>query len=207
MGECGGLLLRETKSYGAVRSNANMVTIDSKSKLHQLRPNDTLQSLAIKYGVSVEKLKRANKLWSNDSFYLKETLLIPCPVLDSGNTTMVDAEAVQENDAPEPQSGECQEKEEDCQRETKECFEDIFSKIDGQIKEYKQSLKHQVGSESYNTFNEMLSKIDDQIQFHKERNPQSQGLELAYETGYQKVTFYNSYTPPKRHRVALEHGI
>ena len=44
------------RSYGTCRSNHQSVmltVIDSRSLIHKLEPSDTLQGLAIKYGVSV----------------------------------------------------------------------------------------------------------------------------------------------------------
>lgn len=79
MNESGGLLARSSRGYGAVRRNDMVTKTDLKMISHKLEPSDTLQSLAIKYDVSVERIKRVNKLWSNDSILTKETLLIPCP--------------------------------------------------------------------------------------------------------------------------------
>lgn len=57
MGESGGLLSSgddsHTRSYGAVHSNNMLTNVNSKLLLHKLEPSDSLQSLAIKYGVSV----------------------------------------------------------------------------------------------------------------------------------------------------------
>nr|2DJP_A Chain A, Hypothetical protein SB145 [Homo sapiens] len=44
---------------------------------HQLEPGDTLAGLALKYGVTMEQIKRANRLYTNDSIFLKKTLYIP----------------------------------------------------------------------------------------------------------------------------------
>lgn len=54
--EAGSSLLNNTvsstKSYGA--TNSRMLTvIDSKVITHKIKPTDTLQGLAIKYGVTV----------------------------------------------------------------------------------------------------------------------------------------------------------
>jgi len=47
--------------------------------IHPLQSRDTLQGLAITYGVTVEAIKRQNKLLSSDSnsLFLRQTLLIP----------------------------------------------------------------------------------------------------------------------------------
>ena len=44
---------------------------------HQIKPNETLQGIALKYGKTTEELKRVNKLWTSDSLFLREYLFIP----------------------------------------------------------------------------------------------------------------------------------
>ncbi|XP_014667822.1 PREDICTED: lysM and putative peptidoglycan-binding domain-containing protein 2-like [Priapulus caudatus] len=57
-------------------SSVNLATISGHYIKHNVEPSDTLQGVALRYGVAVEKIKRANKLWSNDTLFLK-TLYIP----------------------------------------------------------------------------------------------------------------------------------
>jgi len=40
-------------------------------------PGETLQGISLKYSVPIEKIKRANRLWSNDLAFIKETLIVP----------------------------------------------------------------------------------------------------------------------------------
>ncbi|XP_028984722.1 lysM and putative peptidoglycan-binding domain-containing protein 1 [Betta splendens] len=71
----GGGVLRGSRSvsYGSlVRSPVRQRRIE-----HKLQPGETLQGLALKYGVSMEQIKRANRLYTNESIFLKSTLLIP----------------------------------------------------------------------------------------------------------------------------------
>ncbi|XP_032568792.1 lysM and putative peptidoglycan-binding domain-containing protein 1 [Chiroxiphia lanceolata] len=44
---------------------------------HRLQPGDTLQGLALRYGVTMEQIQRANRLYTSDTIFLKPTLLIP----------------------------------------------------------------------------------------------------------------------------------
>ncbi|XP_058275108.1 lysM and putative peptidoglycan-binding domain-containing protein 1 isoform X2 [Hirundo rustica] len=44
---------------------------------HRLQPGDTLAGLALRYGVTMEQIQRANRLYSSDTIFLKATLLIP----------------------------------------------------------------------------------------------------------------------------------
>ena len=38
-----------------------------------------VSAISLKYNISIQQLKKQNRLYTNDSFYLKETILIPCP--------------------------------------------------------------------------------------------------------------------------------
>ncbi|XP_041356213.1 lysM and putative peptidoglycan-binding domain-containing protein 1-like isoform X2 [Gigantopelta aegis] len=44
---------------------------------HMVSSTDTLMGIALKYNVTVEEIKRVNKLWTNDSLFLREHLLVP----------------------------------------------------------------------------------------------------------------------------------
>ncbi|KAJ8290098.1 hypothetical protein GJAV_G00008680 [Gymnothorax javanicus] len=75
-GDKGLLRGNRTRSYGSlVRSPLSPVRLLRIE--HQVQPGDTLQGLALKYGVSTEQIKRMNKLYTNDSIFLKKSLSIP----------------------------------------------------------------------------------------------------------------------------------
>ncbi|XP_062848551.1 lysM and putative peptidoglycan-binding domain-containing protein 1 [Trichomycterus rosablanca] len=65
---------QRTKSYGSLTSS---LSIRQKRIEHEVQPGETLQGLALKYGVSMEQIKRANRLYTNDSIFLKKFLYIP----------------------------------------------------------------------------------------------------------------------------------
>nr|CAD7451995.1 unnamed protein product [Timema tahoe] len=44
---------------------------------HFIMEGDTLQGIALKYGVTMEQVRRENLLWASDSLFLRESLLIP----------------------------------------------------------------------------------------------------------------------------------
>ncbi|GIX94666.1 lysM and putative peptidoglycan-binding domain-containing protein 2 [Caerostris darwini] len=44
---------------------------------HIVKPGDTLQGLCLQYGVNMEQIKRANKMWTADSLFLRSSLDIP----------------------------------------------------------------------------------------------------------------------------------
>ncbi|XP_058015973.1 lysM and putative peptidoglycan-binding domain-containing protein 1 [Ahaetulla prasina] len=72
-GAAGLLRGSRARSYGSLVSSP----VRERRLEHQLRPGDTLQGLAVMYGVTTEQIKRANRLYTNDSIFLKKTLLIP----------------------------------------------------------------------------------------------------------------------------------
>lgn len=46
---------------------------------HTVSPEETLQGIALRYGVTMEQIKRVNKIWTNDSLFSHKTLDIPVP--------------------------------------------------------------------------------------------------------------------------------
>ncbi|XP_056428296.1 lysM and putative peptidoglycan-binding domain-containing protein 2 [Hyla sarda] len=65
----------KTRSYGSTAT----VTAPWAERFieHRLSPSDTLQGIALKYGVTMEQIKRANKLFSTDCIFLRKSLNIP----------------------------------------------------------------------------------------------------------------------------------
>ncbi|KAM6201639.1 lysM and putative peptidoglycan-binding domain-containing protein 2 [Rhynchocyon petersi] len=69
----------KTRSYGStasVRAPLSASVIERHVE-HRVCAGDTLQGIALKYGVTMEQIKRANKLFTNDCIFLKKTLNIP----------------------------------------------------------------------------------------------------------------------------------
>ncbi|XP_032273522.1 lysM and putative peptidoglycan-binding domain-containing protein 2 isoform X1 [Phoca vitulina] len=69
----------KTRSYGStasVRAPLGAGVIERHVE-HRVRAGDTLQGIALKYGVTMEQIKRANKLFTSDCIFLKKTLNIP----------------------------------------------------------------------------------------------------------------------------------
>ncbi|XP_008827984.1 lysM and putative peptidoglycan-binding domain-containing protein 2 [Nannospalax galili] len=69
----------KTRSYGSTASVRAPLGAGVIERLveHRVCAGDTLQGIALKYGVSMEQIKRANKLFTNDCIFLKKTLSIP----------------------------------------------------------------------------------------------------------------------------------
>lgn len=72
------MCIRETgktlKKYG---STAKHITRTENLVKHAVSATDTLQGIALKYGVTTEQIRRVNRLWASDSLFLREHLLIP----------------------------------------------------------------------------------------------------------------------------------
>ncbi|XP_078051465.1 lysM peptidoglycan-binding domain-containing protein red [Augochlora pura] len=62
------------KKYG---STAKHVTRTGNLIKHAVSATDTLQGIALKYGVTTEQIRRDNRLWASDSLFLREHLLVP----------------------------------------------------------------------------------------------------------------------------------
>ncbi|KAL3287891.1 hypothetical protein HHI36_002347 [Cryptolaemus montrouzieri] len=69
---------RSLKKYGSTSSKH--ATKSENYVKHYVCHTDTLQGIALKYDVSIEQIRRANRLWASDSLFLKEFLLIPVPL-------------------------------------------------------------------------------------------------------------------------------
>ncbi|XP_062405589.1 lysM and putative peptidoglycan-binding domain-containing protein 2 [Sardina pilchardus] len=65
----------KTRSYGSTASVT--ASMGEKYIEHRVTDSDTLQGIALKYGVTMEQIKRANKLFSNDCIFLRNSLNIP----------------------------------------------------------------------------------------------------------------------------------
>ncbi|XP_047454753.1 lysM and putative peptidoglycan-binding domain-containing protein 1 [Mugil cephalus] len=65
-----------TRSYGSL-TRSQLSPVRQRRIEHTIQPGETLQGLALRYGVSMEQIKRANRMYTNDSIFLKKSLLIP----------------------------------------------------------------------------------------------------------------------------------
>ncbi|GFS45237.1 lysM and putative peptidoglycan-binding domain-containing protein 2 [Nephila pilipes] len=61
--------------YGSMAKESGMKS--EKYIKHIVQPGDTLQGLALRYSVTMEQIKRANKMWTTDSLFLRSSLDIP----------------------------------------------------------------------------------------------------------------------------------
>jgi len=77
------LLKRRLLSYTRHVSKTTTYTSDTEV-LPQVAKTDSLAGVALKYGITLSDLRRANHLWSSDSIHLRKTLFIP---LDKATVT------------------------------------------------------------------------------------------------------------------------
>lgn len=63
------------RSYGSCVRTQNTTKV--KYMKHFVDSNDTLQGLALKYSTTTDELRRINKLFSNDSIFVRDHLLVP----------------------------------------------------------------------------------------------------------------------------------
>ncbi|KAJ8343556.1 hypothetical protein SKAU_G00308850 [Synaphobranchus kaupii] len=65
----------KTRSYGSTASVT--APLGEKYIEHRVTDSDTLQGIALKYGVTMEQIKRVNKLFGNECIFLRNSLNIP----------------------------------------------------------------------------------------------------------------------------------
>ncbi|XP_020285064.1 lysM and putative peptidoglycan-binding domain-containing protein 2 isoform X2 [Pseudomyrmex gracilis] len=86
---------RALKKYGSTAKH--MTRTESLAK-HTVCPTDTLQGIALKYGVTTEQIRRINRLWASDSLFLREHLLIPVGADSPASTCNDESAASDEHD-------------------------------------------------------------------------------------------------------------
>lgn len=70
-------VLQNTRRGGNYGSLAKSQVQPTYYICHQVEPGETIQRLSLRYGVTVQEIKRVNKLWSDASLSLLETVHIP----------------------------------------------------------------------------------------------------------------------------------
>ncbi|KAB0792789.1 hypothetical protein PPYR_14748 [Photinus pyralis] len=71
---------KSLKKYGSTSRHTNR---NQNVIKHVISNTDTLQGIALKYGVTMEQIRRLNRLWASDSLFLRESLLIPVTDINS----------------------------------------------------------------------------------------------------------------------------
>lgn len=76
----GTLFARKPRGYGTAAASDSWNACQRSPKrlfTHLLCSSDTLQGLAVKYDSTVADIKKANRLWNNESLALRESVVIP----------------------------------------------------------------------------------------------------------------------------------
>ncbi|XP_004689602.1 PREDICTED: lysM and putative peptidoglycan-binding domain-containing protein 1 [Condylura cristata] len=101
LGGSGLLRGSRARSYGSLAQSACSPGRERRLE-HQLAPGDTLAGLALRYGVTMEQIKRANRLYTNDSIFLKKTLRIPVLTEPGDVFSGLDSEEEEEREGAQP---------------------------------------------------------------------------------------------------------
>ncbi|XP_022258667.1 lysM and putative peptidoglycan-binding domain-containing protein 2-like isoform X2 [Limulus polyphemus] len=80
------LLVSFVKNHTKYGSTSNYAIRRERCIKHIIQPTDTLQGLALRYGVTMEHIKRVNKLWTTDTLFLRPYINIPVPIDRAGSS-------------------------------------------------------------------------------------------------------------------------
>ncbi|XP_003428087.1 lysM and putative peptidoglycan-binding domain-containing protein 2 [Nasonia vitripennis] len=141
---------RAPKRYG---STARHVTRNETLVKHPVDKSDTLQGIALRYGVTTEQIRRVNRLWASDSLFLREHLLIPVstdsPLSASSTVASISESFDSTNNTTSPSSVSSPVDDENSS------VNDFLAKMDSSIASVKKEIKKVQGS------SEFLSQGDD----------------------------------------------
>ncbi|XP_014467422.1 PREDICTED: lysM and putative peptidoglycan-binding domain-containing protein 2 isoform X2 [Dinoponera quadriceps] len=137
---------RTLKKYG---STAKHMTRTESLVKHIVSSTDTLQGIALKYGVTTEQIRRVNRLWASDSLFLREHLLIPVSA-DSPASACNDEPAVasEEHDVPPNISSPSSIS---SSIDDESSVNDFLAKMDSSIASVKREVKRAQGNNSVPT--------------------------------------------------------
>ncbi|XP_043257976.1 lysM and putative peptidoglycan-binding domain-containing protein 2 [Colletes gigas] len=132
------------KKYG---STAKHITRPENLIRHTVSAIDTLQGIALKYGVTTEQIRRVNRLWASDSLFLREYLLIPAnpesPLsLPIDNTNETEHNAIQTVSSPSSVTSSI---------DDDSSVNDFLAKMDSSIASAKREVKRTQGNSEFCT--------------------------------------------------------
>ncbi|XP_012557843.2 lysM and putative peptidoglycan-binding domain-containing protein 2 [Hydra vulgaris] len=178
--------IQSQRRYGSTSLRGAMLSVtNSDLFVHKVESSDTLQGLAIKYGVTIEELKRVNKLWTNEFLHFKETLVIPC----SSSFTC--------NYSREPLN-------EPLLKNSSNINEKNYNNHESEINCNQENFSSQ--SSDFTSFVGILSKIDVQINLHKKKYHTLAGKGLPNVT-FDSYQHYEATMSPTRSMSPLEQDV
>ncbi|XP_049878001.1 lysM and putative peptidoglycan-binding domain-containing protein 2 [Pectinophora gossypiella] len=169
---------RPLKKYG---STCNHMKRNEEYIKHVISKGDTLQGLALKYGVTMEKIRRANRLFASDSLFLREYLLIPVtkdsPFYENG-------ERVTEPPAPSHRasiSGMPTRDFSPGSPDEKKSFDEFLSRLDSSLADIKKHV------EKTKENSEFVKDLEDGFVRHRPTARLRQSQSLGASTSYNEV--------------------
>lgn len=159
------------RSYGSTQRSVKETFLP-----HNVVSTDTLQGIALKYGVTVQELKRVNKLYTNDSIFLRSVLYIPVgeqplPASVLENTvSSVQGSPLKKASSGAASNGDREENHIDVNTEDKTKSDplDFLSKIDQEIKLRKDELKKVEKGSRLGEVEDNLSKFSSPHKSHQD---------------------------------------
>lgn len=126
---------KKKQNYGSLRKD---LPIQEQKQIvnikHKLTNGETLQGISLKYGVSIENIKRVNKIWTNNiDDFVKDYLIIPIEKEKIDNVNLV-IKNDEENTDAKTNSSNVQTNPTD--------YKDYLSKFDSFLNESKEKLKN-----------------------------------------------------------------
>ncbi|XP_015593705.1 lysM and putative peptidoglycan-binding domain-containing protein 2 isoform X2 [Cephus cinctus] len=131
------------KKYG---STAKHMTRNENLIKHTVSKTDTLQGIALKYGVTMEQIRRVNRLWASDSLFLREHLLIPVSG-DNPIPSQHDGSVSSESDATQNMTSS--QSSISLSMDDEGSINDFLAKMDTSIANMKQEVKRAQGNSEF----------------------------------------------------------
>jgi len=184
------LLMKEKyvrKSYGTIVQSSRLQSPSSISYIrHDLQPDDTLQGVALRYGCTMEQIKRANRLLTTDSIFMRAYLLIPVP--EEGDVvvkaTVARSQSLQSDITSSGSSRSADPIDPD--EENRRDIENFLSRMDNSIATTKKSV------EEKRKHSDFLAATD---QYEPEVD---EGARVTYEGAYQSLNRASTHHPDRR---------
>ncbi|XP_071826630.1 lysM and putative peptidoglycan-binding domain-containing protein 2-like isoform X1 [Apostichopus japonicus] len=192
------------RSYGSTQRSVKETFIP-----HNVTSTDTLQGIALKYGITVQALKRVNKLYTNDSIFLRTVLYIPVgeqplPASVLENTVSSAHGSPLNRPSPKTVNGENDKEEEERKEEPEDKKEsdplDFLNKIDKQIKLRRDELKKVEMESRLSEVEDDMSKFSSPQMSQKDTRPSHISPTLGQKESYQLGSEVDVHPSPEVNR-------
>ncbi|KAJ9597227.1 hypothetical protein L9F63_011901 [Diploptera punctata] len=153
---------KSLKKYG---STCNHFKRQDHFIKHAVVEGETLQGIALKYGVTMEQLRRVNRLWASDSLFLRESLMIPVskPDVAMSPTDLLDEDIRTPSIAGSTSNSDSEER----------SITDILVKIDSSIATTKTQVKKSLGNSEFVDKSDVMGNVRKKAATSRMRQHQS----------------------------------